>query len=109
MSFYVYILKSLKDESYYIGSTQDLSERIERHNQGRSNYTKSKRPWKLVYSEETPDRSSAVKRENEIKARKSKKFIEALVERHDVSLQNPVLAPDPGSAYPPGQPQPIGP
>jgi putative endonuclease len=80
MPFYVYILQSLKDGSYYIGSTNNLEDRVERHNQGRSQYTKLRRPWKLVYSEDYPDRSSAVKRELEIKKRKSKEFIENLIE-----------------------------
>ena len=79
MSYYVYILRSFKDGTYYVGSTQDLHSRIERHNQGRTKYTKPKRPWKLVYHEEHPDRSSAVKRELEIKKRKSRNFIEKLV------------------------------
>ncbi len=79
MTFSVYILKSLKDGSYYVGSTQDLDSRFERHNQGRVTYTKPKRPWKLVYSEEHPDRSSAAKRESEIKAHKRSAFIETLI------------------------------
>jgi putative endonuclease len=79
MTYYVYILKSQKDRSYYIGHTQDLDSRLERHNQGRVNYTKSKRPWKLVYSEKYPDRSGAKRRELEIKKRKSKQFIDSLV------------------------------
>jgi len=79
MSYFVYIIKSLKDDTYYIGSTQDLSERMERHNQGRSTYTKSKKPWKLVYTEQHPDRSSATKREKEVKSKKSKEYIENLV------------------------------
>jgi len=79
MSCYVYILQSEKDGSYYVGSTRDLDSRINRHNQGRSKYTKSKRPWQLVYSEELPDRSSAMKRENQIKRRKDKNYLEVLV------------------------------
>ena len=67
------------DGSYYVGSTQDLHPRLERHNEGRSKYTKAKRPWELVYTEEFPDRSSAVKRESEIKGRKRRAFIEELV------------------------------
>ncbi|MBL7175278.1 MAG: GIY-YIG nuclease family protein [Desulfobacteraceae bacterium] len=81
MPYFVYILRSQKDGSYYIGSTQDLDERLERHNQGRSKYTKSKRPWNLMYYEEYPDRSDAVKRENQIKRRKDKDYIESLVKR----------------------------
>ena len=79
MSYYVYILKSERDGSYYIGSTQDVAERINRHNQGRSKYTKSKKPWILVYSEEHLDKSAALKRENQIKLRKSKNFIDSLI------------------------------
>jgi putative endonuclease len=66
MPYYVYIIQSQKDASYYVGSTQDLIARLERHNQGRSKYTKTKIPWDLVYKEEYPDRSSAVLRETEV-------------------------------------------
>jgi putative endonuclease len=79
MPYFVYVIQSQKDESYYIGSTRDLDERLQRHNQGRSKYTKAKRPWELVYSEEFRQRASAVRRENEIKSRKKKTFIEDLV------------------------------
>jgi len=79
MPYYVYILQSLKDGTYYIGSTRNLEERLERHNQGRSKYTKAKRPWKLVYHEEYPNRSKAVRRENAIKGQKSTESIEALI------------------------------
>ncbi|NIQ90614.1 MAG: GIY-YIG nuclease family protein [Desulfobacterales bacterium] len=79
MSYWVYILRSKNDGGYYIGHTQNLTERLERHNQGRVRYTKSKRPWNLVYSEKYPDRSSAMTREEEIKKRKSRQFIDSLV------------------------------
>ena len=79
MGYHVYILQSTVDGSYYVGSTQDLNERLDRHNQGRSKYTKSKRPWQLVYDEEYPDRSSATNREYEIKGKKRKAFIDQLI------------------------------
>jgi len=79
MTFSVYILESFKDGSYYVGSTNDLEDRFGRHNQGRVNYTKLKRPWKLIYSEEYPDRSRAAKREYEIKKHKRREFIETLI------------------------------
>ena len=82
MTFSIYILKSLKDGSYYVGSTNNLEDRFKRHNEGRVASTKPRRPWKLVYSEEHPDRSSAAKRENEIKAHKRRAFIEALIEKN---------------------------
>jgi len=79
MAFFVYILESLKDGSFYVGSTGNLEQRILRHNQGRSKYTKSKRPWKLVYFEKHPNRSAAVKREKQIKARKRRDYIRSLI------------------------------
>jgi putative endonuclease len=79
MPYFVYIIQSEKDGSYYIGSTQDIVKRIFRHNQGRSAYTKTKRPWKLVYHEEHPNRAKAVRREKAIKRQKSAGTIEALI------------------------------
>ena len=79
MPYFVYIIQSQKDESYYIGSTRDLDDRLQRHNKGRTKYTKVKGPWKLAFSEQHPDRSSAMKRELEIKRHKSRKYIESLV------------------------------
>ena len=79
MTYYVYILKSLKNGKHYIGSTNNLADRLKRHNEGRSKYTKSGMPWELLYSEQHPDRSNAVKRENEIKKRKNKEYVEKLV------------------------------
>jgi len=68
MPFFVYIIQSQKDNSFYIGQTNNIQDRLSRHNQGRSQYTKPKRPWKLLYSEEFETRSEAVKREVEFKA-----------------------------------------
>ena len=79
MPIFVYILRSLKDGSYYVGSTQDLDARLQHHNQVGTQYTKQKRPWELVYSEEHPDRSSAMKRDHAIKKSGGKQFIESLV------------------------------
>jgi putative endonuclease len=79
MPYFVYIIRSELDGSYYVGSTQDLDSRLRRHNQGRSKYTKAKIPWELLYYEEFTERSLAVRRVNEIKGRKRRAFIEDLV------------------------------
>lgn len=76
---YTYILKSIKDASYYIGSTTDLVKRIDRHNKGYSRYTKSKRPWKLVYKERYNSLSEAKTREYYLKSLKSKIAIVKLI------------------------------
>jgi len=79
MRFYTYILKSSKTDKYYTGYSSDVESRIIKHNSGNSRSTKSGIPWKLVYFEEFEDKLSAIKRENDIKKRKSRKYIENLI------------------------------
>ena len=66
--YYVYILKC-SDKTYYTGICVDLKRRVLEHNIGKYKraYTKGRSPVKLVYRETSPDRSSASKREIEIK------------------------------------------
>ena len=77
--FYVYILQSLKDFSFYVGQCDDLDYRMSKHFDGMSKYTSSKRPLRLVYFEVFKTRTEALKREKEIKKMKSKKYIESLL------------------------------
>jgi len=51
MFYYIYVLKSLKDNKLYIGKTTDLRKRIEYHYKGWVRATKNRRPLKLVYYE----------------------------------------------------------
>ncbi len=77
--YYVYIMQSSKDFSYYIGQTNDLDHRISKHNDGFGKYSSTKRPWKLVYFEKYETRGEAIKREREVKGKKSKIYIKALI------------------------------
>ena len=77
--FYVYILQSLKDFSFYIGQCHDLDARMSKHFDGMSKYTASKRPWRLVYFETFYTRHDALMREKQIKLKKSRKYIEFLI------------------------------
>jgi putative endonuclease len=74
MSWYFYILRCA-DDSLYCGITNNLKERLDEHNRGKgAKYTKTRLPAKLIYSEELPDKSSACKREIEVKGwRREKK------------------------------------
>ena len=76
---YVYIIQAGANGSYYVGSTHNVKERLKRHNEGRSPYTKSKENWQIVYVEEFETSSEAIAREKEIKSKKSRKYIEYLV------------------------------
>lgn len=66
--YYVYILKSLKDESLYIGYSANLKKRVFDHNNGLSKSTKHKRPYKLIYYEAFLDRVDAKHREIYLKS-----------------------------------------
>ncbi len=67
MAFYCYILECV-DGSFYTGWSTDPQRRCREHNAGRgSRYTRSHRPVRLVYIEELPDRTSAMRREVQIK------------------------------------------
>jgi putative endonuclease len=48
----VYILQSLKDNRYYIGSTNNLKRRFIEHNRGQTRSTANRKPFKLIYKEE---------------------------------------------------------
>ena len=65
--YHLYILRCL-DGTLYTGITNNLEQRLRRHQEGRgAKYTKRKGVDKIVYTEEHPDKSSALKREIEIK------------------------------------------
>ena len=68
--FYVYILRSLKDEKYYIGSTSNVESRLAYHNSGKQRSTKNRIPFELIYFESYPTKSEALKREKQIKSYK---------------------------------------
>ncbi len=79
MGVYVYILYSKTKDKYYVGQSDDLKERLLSHNSGKSPYTSIASDWELVYFEEHETRTASRKRENEIKRKKSRKYIEWLV------------------------------
>lgn len=66
-SWYVYILQC-RDGTFYTGSTTDIGRRLNEHNSGKGgNYTRVRRPVKIIYKKSYPDRSTAQKREAQIK------------------------------------------
>jgi len=76
--WFIYIIVC-SDGSYYTGSTNDVEKRFRDHLAGKgARYTKSHKPVKIVYREESLTKSEALRREAEIKSwPKSKK--EALI------------------------------
>ena len=81
MAYWVYILQSLKDHSFYIGYSSDVDRRLVQHNTSNSGYTARKQPWVLVHSEMFISETEAIRRERFIKKQKDKAFIIRLIVR----------------------------
>ena len=81
--FYVYLIQSEVDSSFYIGYTSNLELRIKQHNNGESIYSRRKKPWKMVYSEEFENKTFALKRERFLKKQKNKDFYYQLIKTLD--------------------------
>lgn len=64
---YVYVLRSLKDNQFYVGLTRDLPVRVQQHNDGLVDSTKKRVPFELVYWEGCLNRSDAAQREKYLK------------------------------------------
>lgn len=77
--FYIYILKSQKDQKLYIGFTSNLQERLRAHNLGQSKTTKIRIPFDLIYYEVYRSKKDAIIRENKLK--KFKNSYQRLKER----------------------------
>lgn len=75
----VYILKSLVNGRYYIGSTNDLKRRIQEHNSGKSRYTKLTKPFQIVFSQPYETLSLARKIEYRLKKLKRRDIIERII------------------------------
>jgi len=64
---FTYLLKSLKDGSFYTGISEDPEERVKAHNRGVLKNTAVKRPWKLIYKKSHLSYSEARKHEKWLK------------------------------------------
>lgn len=82
--FYIYILKSEKNSSYYIGSCKNLEVRLKLHNSGLVRSTKRYLPWQLVYSESFYNLERARHRERQIKSWKKRQAIENLIKHFKI-------------------------
>ncbi|HBC72673.1 hypothetical protein A2379_01705 [Candidatus Amesbacteria bacterium RIFOXYB1_FULL_47_13] len=66
--YYVYVLQSQKDLKLYIGFTNDLKRRLQDHNLGKVDSTKTRRPLKLIHYEYFQNRQDAEAREIYLKS-----------------------------------------
>jgi putative endonuclease len=67
MAFFVYIIHSEAHDKFYIGQTNDVKERIRRHNNGQEKFTSPYLPWLLKCVIEKPTRGDAMVLETKLK------------------------------------------
>jgi putative endonuclease len=79
----VYALYSADFDKLYIGYTSNLEQRLKSHNElGKKDWTKRYRPWILVHSESFQDKTSAIRREKELKTGKGREFLRKLISKN---------------------------
>ena len=84
--FYVYILKSEKDSKLYTGRTDNLQQRLIKHNAGKVFSTKSRRPFQCIYAEICLHEKDAIQREKYMKTGTGKRFIKQRLNHYFQSL-----------------------
>ncbi|MEK7616801.1 MAG: GIY-YIG nuclease family protein [Patescibacteria group bacterium] len=82
----VYILKSLVNGRYYIGSTNDLERRLFEHNNGKTKSTRFTRPYNLVFKQVYGSVLEARIVERKLKNFKSRIIIEKIIDEGFISL-----------------------
>ena len=73
--YYTYVLKSAKDNNFYVGYTKNLKLRFEQHKKGLVDSTKMRRPLHLIYYEACLNQEDATRREKYFKTYNGRIFI----------------------------------
>ena len=86
MKGYVYILRSLKNSHFYIGSTINMVNRIEKHNKGLVRSTRNTRPYKVELVKEYSTLTKAKQIEYKIKKLKRREYIEKMIRDKNITM-----------------------
>ncbi len=86
MTVYTYIIKSTVENRYFYGQTTNLMRRLNQHNRGLEEATRSGRPWVLVAYREFNTRSGAMSYERRLKALINATEVEKFIRDHHFHL-----------------------
>jgi putative endonuclease len=81
MNYFVYILYSKKLDRFYIGSTQDIEERLKSHLFNHTGFTSRTKDWEVCYSETYASKNDGLSRERQLKKWKSRDLLEKLIQQ----------------------------
>jgi putative endonuclease len=81
-NWYVYVLQSIDGLHQYVGMSVDPERRLKEHNAGQSRFTKSFRPWKIVYIETVGNREEARELEKYYKSAAGRRKIKMILDNY---------------------------
>ena len=73
--YFTYVLRSQKDNQFYIGFTKDLKARIALHNSGKVRSTTGRHPLSLIYYEACLSETDAINREKYLKTGYGRRYL----------------------------------
>ena len=74
--YYTYVLWSSKLCKRYVGSADNVEQRLDKHNQGGNRFTKGGIPWIKIYHEEYSTKTKALKREKYLKSGQGRAWLD---------------------------------
>ena len=86
--FYVYVLKSQKTGSLYMGFTRDLRKRVKEHNQKRTRTTQSHTQLILIYYEACLNEKDAKRREHYLKTTQGGRLLKRRLKEYFYKLNH---------------------
>ncbi len=86
-SGYVYILQSVQNGTYYIGSTKNIGHRLEEHRAGVVKYTRNLRPLTLMFYQKYKTLIEAKQIEYKLKRFKNRKIIEQIITEQCIRIK----------------------
>lgn len=80
--YYVYVLRSLKDFKFYIGFTDNIQARLNRHQLGEVPSTRTRTPFELIFFEGYLNKYDALRREKYLKTSKGKTTLRSMLKEY---------------------------
>ena len=81
MTYFVYVLKSKKDQKLYTGFSKNPEKRLKEHNLGKTRSLFKRRPLVMIYKEEFDDELEARRREKFIKTGQGRKILKSILSK----------------------------
>jgi putative endonuclease len=79
---YIYVLRSIADDGFYIGYSANLRKRFRQQSQSDSFATSYRSPWKLIYYEAYLEQTDALGRERYLKSGAGRRFLKSQLKEY---------------------------